>query len=94
MREDRSAKGFNHTLECRLRVEQAMRDAGDPRVKRAEDRITAAAEAALAAGGGPVLAGGAGPSGIRRGPHGEPVPSETVEELAQRVRDGWDELAQ
>ncbi len=40
MREGGQAKGINHKAECRTRIEQAMRDAGDERLTRAEDRRT------------------------------------------------------
>ncbi len=38
MRSERKAQGVKHGDECRLRVEQCLRDAGDPRVDRAERR--------------------------------------------------------
>jgi hypothetical protein len=38
MREGRKAQGVKHGDECRLRVEQCLRDAGDPRLARAERR--------------------------------------------------------
>ena len=38
MRESRKAQGVKHQDECRLRVEQAMRDADHPRLHRAEHR--------------------------------------------------------
>jgi hypothetical protein len=39
MREGRRAQGVKHRDECRLRLEQAMRDAEDPRLDRAEARV-------------------------------------------------------
>jgi hypothetical protein len=39
MREGRKCQGIKHRDECRLRVEQALRDAGDPRLDRAEARV-------------------------------------------------------
>jgi len=39
MREGRRAQGVKHRDECRDRVEQALRDAGDPRIDRAEARV-------------------------------------------------------
>ena len=39
MREGRSARGVHHRKECRERVEKAMKEAGDQRVERAEQRI-------------------------------------------------------
>jgi hypothetical protein len=39
MREGRRAQGVKHRDECRLRVEQALRDAGDPRLDQAEARV-------------------------------------------------------
>jgi hypothetical protein len=38
MREGRRAQGIKHRDECRMRVEQALRDAGDPRLDQAEAR--------------------------------------------------------
>jgi hypothetical protein len=39
MREGRKAHGVKHVDECRIRVEQCLRDAGDPRLDRAERRV-------------------------------------------------------
>ncbi len=39
MREGRRSQGVKHRDECRNRVEQALRDAGDPRLDRAEARV-------------------------------------------------------
>jgi hypothetical protein len=39
MREGRRSQGVKHRDECRNRVEQALRDAGDPRLDRAEGRV-------------------------------------------------------
>jgi hypothetical protein len=39
MREGRRAQGVKHRDECRVRVEQALRDAGDPRLDQAEARV-------------------------------------------------------
>jgi hypothetical protein len=39
MREGRRAQGVKHQDACRDRVEQALRDAGDPRLDRAEARV-------------------------------------------------------
>ncbi len=36
MRAERKAQGIKHSDECRLRVEQCLRDAGDPRLSAAE----------------------------------------------------------
>jgi hypothetical protein len=59
MREGRRAQGIKHRDECRLRVEQALRDAADPRLDRAEARVmdelgrrAAGVEAALPPPGG------------------------------------------
>ena len=39
MREGRKSQGIKHRDECRNRVEQALRDAGDARLDRAERRV-------------------------------------------------------
>jgi hypothetical protein len=39
MREGRKSQGIKHGDQCRLRVEQAMRDAENPRLHRAEGRV-------------------------------------------------------
>jgi hypothetical protein len=49
VREGSRAQGVAHREACRARIEQCLRDAGDPRVGRAEDRRTAAAAASAAA---------------------------------------------
>jgi hypothetical protein len=53
MREGRRAQGIKHRDECRLRVEQALRDAGDPRLDQAEARVMDEL-ARRAAEGGPL----------------------------------------
>ena len=55
VRQGHRAQGIHHTRECRIRIEQALRDAGDPRVERAEHRHAEAALAAAAATA-PVMA--------------------------------------
>jgi hypothetical protein len=77
MREGRKAHGVKHGDECRLRVEQCLRDAGDPRLERAErrtldelNRRAAGVEPALAAPAGEeqgVLPGAAEPGHLARG---------------------------
>ncbi len=37
-REGHAAQGINHKPECRTRIEHAMKDTGDARLTRAEDR--------------------------------------------------------
>jgi hypothetical protein len=79
MREGRRAQGVKHQDECRNRVEQALRDAGDVRLDRAERRVIdelerraeaaplaeAAAEAVAPAGEDPRLAEAQFPPGAR-----------------------------
>ena len=55
VRQGHRAQGIHHTRGCRIRIEQALRDAGDPRVERAEHRHAEAALAAAAATA-PVMA--------------------------------------
>ena len=61
MREGSRAQGVAHREECRQRLEQALRDVGDPRVEHAADRRQAAADAA-AAGAAPRPAAAATPA--------------------------------
>jgi hypothetical protein len=51
MREGRKSQGVKHRDECRIRVEQALRDAGDPRLDRAERRVLDELERRAAEGG-------------------------------------------
>jgi hypothetical protein len=66
MREGRRAQGVKHLDACRNRVEQAMRDAGDVRLDRAERRVLDELER-RAAGEEPELAAPAGVEGVLPG---------------------------
>jgi hypothetical protein len=83
MRQGVRAQGVKHRDECRLRVEQALRDAGDPRLDRAEARVMeelgrraagVEAEAPPPPGGVEVP-----PRGVELPPGGVEVPLERVE---------------
>jgi hypothetical protein len=59
MRNGLKAQGVKHADECRLRVEQCLRDAGDPRLAAAERRALDEVERRAAAAAGPAAAAAA-----------------------------------
>ncbi len=75
VREGSRAQGVAHREECRARVEQCLRDAGDPRIGRAEVRRTAAAVASAAAA---VAAQPVQMAAAAAAPHPEIVPAPAV----------------
>ena len=50
MRENRPGQGVPHSAPCRARIEEAMREAGDPRLQAAQNRHNTVVAEALAAG--------------------------------------------
>ncbi len=74
MREGRRAQGIKHQDACRDRVEQALRDAGDPRLDRAEARVME--ELGRRAAGVEALPP---PAGVEVPPRGVELPPRGVE---------------
>ena len=71
VREGSRAQGVAHREACRARIEQCLREAGDPRVGRAEERRIAAADAAAATGATAAVV--APPVQVAAAPHPEIV---------------------
>ncbi len=80
MREGRRAQGIKHQDACRDRVEQALRDAGDPRLDRAEARVME--ELGRRAAGVEALPP---PAGVEVPPRGVELPPRGVEGPLPRV---------
>jgi hypothetical protein len=83
MREGRRSHGVRHRDECRKRVEQALRDAGDARLERAERRVLDEFERRAVdeapppeAGGAPPGDPGVGQAEVMEAPATPVVPSE------------------
>ena len=76
MREGRRAQGVRHHDDCRNRVEQALRDAGDPRLDRAERRVLDELERRAAEDEPPEEVAAAAPEAA---PAAAPAPAEAPE---------------
>ena len=88
-REGSRAQGIPHKPECRARIEQALRDTGDPRVGRVEDRFAAVAAAAAgpvdpaAAQAAPAAA--PAPAAVQAAAGAAPAPAPAAARAAQRM---------